>query len=129
MRRASRNTITVTIYGNRGEHTFAFPCRWIICEACDGHATTTRHVECDGGGFTASEFDEACYEDEDFAEKYFGGFYDRPCPSCKGLGRVQVIDDEHLGRWERKLLDEYYRQKRDFYEIDAMQEAERRMGA
>lgn len=130
MRKPSRDIITLTIYGDRAEHVHNFPARWEICPACDGHATTTRHIECDGGGFTGEEWAEACREDEEFAEKYFGGFYDRPCPDCKGLGRVQVIDEERVtGRWEKKLLNEYHRQQRDFAEIDRISEMERRMGA
>ena len=122
--------LSVTIYSNRTEHTVAFPAKWAICGACDGHATTTRHIECDGGGFTASEFDEACDGDPDFADDYFGGRYDRPCPSCNGLGRVQEIDEEYVTDWRSKIfLRAYYAQERDNREIDAMHEAERRMGA
>lgn len=125
-----RNTITKTIYTNRDGIEVSFPARWAICWACDGHATTTRHIECDGGGFTASEFAEACHEDEDFAEKYFGGYYDRPCPDCKGLGRVQVIDEEAVTGWRQRIFLKAYRaQERDSAEIDAMHEAERRYGA
>lgn len=130
MKKPSRNTIAVTLYGNRGEIEWQFPARWEICPACDGHATTTRHIECDGGGFTGEEWAEACRDDEDFAEKYFGGFYDRPCPDCKGLGRVQVIDEERVTSWRDKIaLKAHVAQLRDTAEIDAIHAMERRMGA
>lgn len=126
----NRNTLTLTLYGNRGDHQVAFPARWAICPACDGHATTTRHIECDGGGFTASEWADACGDDPDFAEDYFSGRYDRPCGDCDGKGRVQEVDGERIGnRWLKKLHDEYLRQERDSAEIDAIHAAERRMGA
>lgn len=124
------NKITVTVYSNTTEHEVKFPARWIICEACDGNATTTRHIECDGGGFTASEWAEACGDDPDFADDYFSGRYDRPCDDCRGLGRIQVIDEEAVTGWREKiLLKAYWAQERDNREIDAMQAAERRMGA
>jgi hypothetical protein len=130
MRIAPKNTITVDIYTNRDAIKVSFPARWIICEACDGHATTTRHIECDGGGFTASEWADACGDDPDFAKDYFSGRYDRPCPDCKGLGRVQVIDEEAVTGWRQKiLLRAYHDQECDNREIDAIHAAERRMGA
>lgn len=127
---SSRNTITVPVYTNRDQIDVRFPARWIICEACDGHATTTAHIECDGGGFTGEEWAEACRDCEDFADNYFGGAYDRPCPSCNGRGSVQVIDEESVTGWrERILLKAYFAQERDSREIDAIHAAERRMGA
>ena len=49
-------TITVTIYGNRGEHFATFPARWVICPDCNGCATDRgAGVECDGGGFTSNK--------------------------------------------------------------------------
>jgi RecJ-like exonuclease len=125
-----RNGLKVTVHTNRDGIEVTFPARWVICGACDGNATTTRHIECDGGGFTAEEFDRHCDGDEDFAENYFGGYYDRPCPDCKGLGRVQVIDEEAVRGWRQKtLLAEYHRQMADNRAIDREQEMERRMGA
>lgn len=125
-----KNTITLTIYSNTSEYQMRFPASWHICPACDGSATTTRHIECDGGGFTADEFAEACRDDEDFADKYFGGFYDRPCPDCDGLGRVQMVDRERVTGWREKImLRAFYRQERESREIDRIQEMERRMGA
>jgi hypothetical protein len=126
----SRNSLTVTVYTNRDGIEVAFPARWVICDACDGHATTTRHIECDGGGFTASEWADACGDDPDFAEDYFSGRYDRPCPYCNGLGRVQAIDEDAIRGWRQTILYRAYcAQEADSAAIDAMHAAERRMGA
>lgn len=130
MRKSSRNTITVPVYSKVGPLDATFPAKWVVCPACDGRATTTRHIECDGGGFTGSEWAEACCEDEDFADKYFSGAYDRACDACKGRSTVQEIDEEAVYGWREKiLLKAYYAQMRDNAEIDAMHAAERRMGA
>ena len=84
------NTITLTIYGDRGEHQFRFPARWIICPDCEGCGTDRgASVECDGGGFTASEWAE---QDDDFKADYLAGRYDRPCRPCKGKGRIMAVD-------------------------------------
>lgn len=127
--RQSRTTITI-YHGRRDtELEWRFPMRWIICEACEGHGTTTRHIECDGGGFTASEWAEACDDDPDFAEDYFSGRYDRPCDYCKGLGRVEVIDEERITSWRDKAVYKAYcEQLEDDRDYRAMCEAERRMG-
>jgi len=132
----SRNTIIITVYGRADGIDVRMPAKWIICQACDGHATTTRHIEPDGGGFTASEWVDACDDDpgfdgeDGFREKYLGGFYDRPCPTCEGKGRVQVIDREAVTGWRHRiLLQEHDRQIVDLREIDAIEAMERRMGA
>lgn len=125
-----RSTITVPVYTNRDQIDISFPARWAICPVCEGNATTTRHIECDGGGFTSSEFADCCREDEDFAEKYFGGAYDRPCPDCNGLGRIHVIDEDAVTGWrERILLKAFHTQERDSRDIDSIHAAERRLGA
>ena len=71
------------------------PGRFEVCDACSGRGTTTRHIEPDGGGFTGEEWAEACHDDPDFSENYFGGMYDRPCDTCQGLRVVLVPDEEH----------------------------------
>ncbi len=134
--RPSRNTIMIVVYGRHVEIDWHFPARWEICFGCEGHGTTTRHIECDGSGFTGSEWAEACDADPGddgepgFAEKYFGGHYDEPCPDCKGLGRVQVIDEELVTGWRDKIaLKAHHKNQREFAEIEAIHAAERRMGA
>ena len=126
----SRNQLLLTVHGRHEPMEVSFPAKWVICGACEGHATTTRHIECDGGGFTASEWADACDDDPDFAEDYFGGRYDRPCPDCDGLGRVQAIDEEAVTGWRQKiLLKAFFKEGADEAEYRAMVAAERRMGA
>ena len=121
-------TFTVSIYTNRDEIKTKFPAHWAICPDCEGCATDRgRSVECDGGGFTASEWAE---QDDNFREDYLSGVYDRPCLFCKGLGRIQIIDEEAVTGWREKiLLRAYHAQERDNADIDAIHAAERRMGA
>lgn len=122
-------TINVTIYTGRDTEIEAkFPARWHICPACEGCATDRgASVECDGGGFTSSEWQE---QDEEFREDYLAGRYDQPCSYCKGLGRVSDIDEERVTGWrDRILLKAYRAQQRDDREFDAISAAERRMGA
>ena len=102
------------------------PTVWEICASCGGEGTTTRHIECDGGGFTASEWAEACDDDPDFAEDYFGGRYDRPCPDCNGSGKVKVVDLDRLSAEDRAAYEAQCEEDRW---DDAMRAAERRMGA
>lgn len=126
----NRNSITVVLPTNRDGLEWTFPACWAICGSCRGHGTTSRHIECDGGGFTSSEWAEACGDDEDFADDYFSGRYDRNCDECKGLGRIQVIDEELVTSWRDKIaLRAFYQGERDSAEINAMHAAERRMGA
>jgi len=127
---SARNHKNVTIYGRHSEIEWSFPSRWAICGACNGHGTTTRHIECDGGGFTASEWAEACGDDPQFADDYFSGRYDRPCPDCDGLGRVTEIDEERVTSWrDRIALKAYHQQERDEAEYQEICAMERRMGA
>jgi RecJ-like exonuclease len=120
--------LSITIYSNRMEHAVAFPAEWVICPDCEGCATDRgRNVECDGGGFTAEEWDE---QDEDFRRDYMAGRYDQPCEFCKGLGRIQIIDRDAVTDWRGKIfLRAIDAQERDRIEIDAIHAAERRAGA
>lgn len=112
----------ITIYGDNKEHVITFPSKWAVCPHCEGNGKSSSYL----GAFTASEWRD---QDEDFRENYLAGAYDRPCETCKGRTTVQEIDEERLGRWHRRLLAVYHEQCRDFAEIDAIQAAERRMGA
>lgn len=98
------------------------PTRWVICPACDGNGTSCAHVECDGGGFTSSEWNE---QDEDFRDDYLAGRYDRPCDECSGSGKVKVVDTDRLTEEQLALWNE---QCDDDADYDAMCRAERRMG-
>lgn len=120
----SRNTIP-TMYGtdeDGAEFEQTLPWRWEICPRCEGHGTTTAHVECDGGGFTASEWAE---QDEDFREDYIAGRYDRPCPHCEG-GKVKVADRD---RMPPEQVEQYDAQLQADADCEAIHRLERMMGA
>lgn len=123
-----RQTLKITVYSRRDGIDVTLPARWVVCPACDGGGTDRgRSVECDGGGFTASEWAE---QDEEFREDYMAGRYDRECSTCKGRTTIQEIDEEACTGWREKILLKAYRaQQRDNADIDAMHAAERRMGA
>lgn len=123
-----RQTLDVNVYTKRADIPVQFPARWAVCPACDGGGTDRgASVECDGGGFTGSEWRDL---DPDFRRDYLSGRYDRPCYTCKGRTTVLEIDEEACTGWRfRILLAEYRRQMADSAEIDAMHAAERRMGA
>jgi len=59
--------------------TVDIPTVWSICDACHGDGTTAAHL-----GIISDE-DSA---DEEFMENYLDRRYDKPCPDCKGKGRV-----------------------------------------
>lgn len=112
---------TITI--DTGDTVLTLPARWAICGCCQGCGTDRgASVECDGGGFTGSEWAE---QGEDFQRDYLAGFYDRPCEPCKGSGKVLVVNRAQA---DRKLLKEYDAHLREEQEYRAMCAAERRMG-
>lgn len=108
------------------QETVKVPCKWEVCPGCEGCGTDRgRSVECDGGGFTASEWNEACADDDEFAENYFSGRYDRQCECCKGLRVIQVIDRDQADPEVIKAYDA----EMEYRDEDAsMRAAERRMG-
>jgi hypothetical protein len=95
------------------------PFKWAICSACDGHGKSSAYL----GAFTQSEMDE---QGPDFFDEYMAGGYDRTCDGCDGLGRVKVADPKRMPIKQRLA---YARQLADDAEIDAIHDAERRMGA
>ena len=85
------------------------PFKWEICSCCYGHGGTSRHVECDGGGFTA----------------YLAGRYDWPCTECSGSGKVKVADRAEMSSEDIKAYDE---QLREFEQRRDEREAKRNEG-
>src|SRR5262249_27117151 len=108
-----------------GEENIVLYAHYEVCGACDGRGTTTRHIECDGGGFTGSEWAEMCDGDPDFAEDYFSGRYDRDCPDCDGRRVVPVPNDNNDQAMLKTLENWIYEEQCYRAEV----EAERRMGA
>ena len=98
------------------------PGKFELCPQCDGSGVSVSHVECDGGGFTSSEWAE---QDDDFREGYLSGAYDRPCPCCNGLRVITVLDED---RCKPELLERYraYQEEEADYRREC--EMERRLG-
>jgi hypothetical protein len=107
------------------EEEIKLPTKKEVCWSCNGEGTTTSHVECDGGGFTSSEWAEACYDDPDFADHYMSGVYDRPCNECEGLRVIDVVDEDSL---EPHILKEYHTALEEDHQAWVTDEAERRAG-
>lgn len=101
----------------------AVPTKWEICSHCSGDGTTCAHVECDGGGFTSSEWAE---QDDDFKRDYLAGRYDRPCPSCDGRGSVKAADYSRMSADQVKAFEAQLADDRDY---DRLCRMERMMGA
>lgn len=112
------------LFCDDGDTEQELPFKWEICSWCDGHGTDRgASVECDGGGFTSSEWAE---QDDDFKEGYLRGDYDRPCQGCSGSGKVMVADYDRMPPEE---VAAYEQQLRDDADDRAIEAAERRMGA
>jgi len=113
------------------EHQRAIPHKWEICHSCAGDGTIPdRAISPTGdGSWTGSEFAEACHEDEDFRDHYFGGMYDVACPDCSGSGKTKAIDWTALEQRDPALAKRYEDHLKDEACFEAECAAERRMGA
>lgn len=128
--------ISITLLGahSGNEHIVKFPARFAVCWDCEGCGTDRgRSVERDGGGFTASEWDE---EDECFRRAYIAGRYDLPCETCKGQRVVLEIDHDAITaygaartKYFKKMLARHEADQREEADYQAICAAERRMGA
>jgi hypothetical protein len=97
------------------------PTRWAICDACDGEGARAMG----GRDFTGSEWRQACNDDPDFADHYFGGVYDTACDCCGGTGKIRVPDYERMTPAQIEAMQ--IEAEADAY-IRAEHEAERRFG-
>jgi hypothetical protein len=116
-------TITVTIETPEGDVEHDLPTRWEICSCCRGEGTSSAYL----GAITQSDREPGgSWDDpEDFAE-YMRGGYDRTCDACAGAGKVKVVDED---RCAPDLLAAWHEQRKLDAELDAIERAERRMGA
>ena len=95
-----------------------------VCGRCRGEGCHDHPAF--SNGFTSSEWDEACRDDEDWAENYKSGMYDVRCEECGGLRVVDVIDEDKLSAPVQAALHDRYHEEA-CYRREC--EAERRMGA
>ena len=111
----------LVLYGENGKE-IVLPTCWAVCDRCHGEGKHS-NPSIDGNGITASEMDEMCYHDEDFAENYFSGLYDVTCHECEGKRVTKVVNlgamsPEHVEAYEqqqqerrREELDSYYERR------------------
>ena len=92
-------------------------CHYEVCDLCDGKGS---HVNpsIDAHGISPEEF----YEDPDFEESYFAGYYDIPCNQCGGKRVVPVPNQNDPN------FADYNEAIKDHYDYMAEIDAERRMG-
>jgi hypothetical protein len=91
-----------------------------LCENCNGEG---RHLRTSLRDIAFSSEDEDY--DPDFMEEMREGCYDQRCDTCKGEGRLIVIDKELC---DKEILNEIELTSQTIYEMDMESEMERRMG-
>lgn len=100
------------------------PARFEVCDICDGKGKRVNPA-IDGHGISAEEFDE----DPDFREDYFAGVYDITCSECNGKRVIPVIIDDELNEQQKKALKQHDKKIAMMRELEAMEQAEKMMGA
>jgi hypothetical protein len=76
-----------------------------ICGDCKGTGRIVNPA-IEGDGFTASEWQEACYNDDDFAHNYWNGNYDVSCPECDRGIVIEISDkDPYVDMIEEQIAD------------------------
>ena len=121
----SKMTVTVIVWDDQDEETpVDFPMKWEVCELCRGKGS---HVNpaIDAHGISGEEM----YDDPDFAERYFSGFYDVPCYESHGRRVVPEIDTDRLTDQQKKEYKTVLQNQAEDASYAAQCEAERRMGA
>jgi len=94
------HTITIEVEDDDGNFSeLELPTCWEICTNCKGEG---HHVHDALRVMTSSEWHEACYDDDEFAEGYMRGNYDVPCEDCNGSGKVREVDEARLTPEQRK---------------------------
>lgn len=91
----------------------------VVCPRCHGNGV---HDAWDNG----MTGDEMAEQGPEFIEDYMSGVYDVQCTECKGRNVVDEVDRNHN---TASALDKYDAHMQAIYELDAMYESERRLGA
>lgn len=112
--------ITVWVEDGDGGDPIAvpLPTRWEVCSYCDGEGKSSAYL----GAFTAGEMGEM---GDEFYEDYMRGNYDKPCPECHGRTTVAVVDED---RTSPELLEKWYKQQEEEWDLREMERQERMMG-
>jgi hypothetical protein len=72
--------------------------KWQICPRCEGEGKSSAYL----GAFSAEEFHDQFNDDE--ADDYIAGRYDRTCEMCGGSGKVQPTA---VNAYEQRRADLY----------------------
>lgn len=125
--RQSPNRIYFTVYDGDDEIDTSLPAVWAICQGCRGHGQVDHPAF--SNGITGEEWNGPDWDD-DSRDDYMRGAYDVPCEECKGLGRVQVVDEASiLSQEEQADYDRLRSNQAELAECRAIEAAERRAGA
>lgn len=106
-----------------GDDEIELPVCFKLCPCCEGRGMSSAYL----GAITASDrMPGGDWDDPDDFEDYMNGAYDRPCERCNGKRVVEVAD---YRRMTEDQIKKYEQQLADDADFEAMQAAERRMGA
>jgi len=111
--------------GNIEDIDHLLPCKFAICDECNGHGSYV-NPSIDAGGLTQEDISD--WDDYD-REMYFGGGYDVTCSECKGSGKVIVIQHEGLTGYDLKVYNLYKDLLQDAWDSAREWARERAMGA
>ena len=98
------------------------PAKWQICGTCHGEGKHSLAL----GAITEDDRDQ--YWSADEWDDYRAGGYDSPCATCKGTGKVLVVDEARLKALHPELYKAYAAYQEDEYHYQQECEMERRMG-
>lgn len=93
------------------------PTKFEVCPQCEGKGKSSAYL----GAFSGRRLEEM-RDDPEWCEDYFGGRFDRPCETCKGLRVVPVVDERLCDPADLKA---YIKQEREFAEMRQIERQER----
>jgi len=105
-------------WGNESLGTVPFEYK--VCPTCRGTGTVV-DPSVDERGIDPARF----AGDPEFAEDYFGGAYDEPCPQCEGENVVPELTPS--GEEEERVVGEFRRRQQKVTRSREIQRQERRM--
>lgn len=98
------------------------PGKWDICGCCGGNGAHCHNI--DGNGLPND-----MAEDPEFMEDYMNGVYDKTCEECGGTGKVVIPNLARFNSDHHLIYNQWLKEENERYESDAIQAAERAMGA
>jgi RecJ-like exonuclease len=95
------------------------PTKLALCNTCDGKGYQALH------GIALTQDDLADWSQEE-KETYMDGGYNTPCGTCRGTGRINVIDED---RCTSEQIELYRKQQEQFWADEAVARSEIEHGA